>query len=134
MNHFSVAAVFEESPAPVTAEVGSNVSLQCIAEGYSPPTTVQWLHYDTVIGETDSITIDEVTVNSTTVVSTLELSGLSTVQYGQYHCRANGDVDSEHAAISFTGTYTNSFSKLFFPIIDLCVPPTSFTHWNLYIC
>ena len=117
MNHFSVAAVFEESPAPVTAEVGSNVSLQCIAEGYPPPTTVQWLHYDTVIGETDSITIDEVTVNSTTVVSTLELSGLSTVQYGQYQCRANGDVDSEHAAISFTGTYTTPSPSCFSPLL-----------------
>ena len=106
------------------------MSLQCTAEGYPPPTTVQWLHYDTVIGETDSITIDEMTVNSTAVVSTLELSGLSTVQYGQYHCRANGGVDSEPAAISFTGTYTNCFSDLFFPIIiDLCIPPTC-----SYIC
>ena len=104
-----VASVFDQSPESVSAEVGSDVSLWCQAEGYPAP-TIQWFHYNTVIGEIDNVTVTEETVNSTAVVSTLELSGLQTVQYGQYHCRANGDVDSEPATISFIGTYSQIFA------------------------
>ena len=94
--------MFDLSPTSAVAEIGSDISLQCAADGYPVP-TIQWLHYDTVIRETANVTINEETVNSTVIVSTLEISGLRTVQYGQYHCRASGAVDSEPATLSFTG-------------------------------
>ena len=90
----------------VEAEIGSDVILQCTADGYPPP-TIQWLHYGTVVRETDNITVSEETVNSTTVTSSLEIGGLRSRQYGQYQCRAGGTVDSETATLSFSGKHTH---------------------------
>ena len=92
------------SPASVTEEIGSDVRLQCGADGYPAP-IIQWFHFRSVVTGTGNSDISEEMINSTAVVSSLVIRGLHTVQYGQYYCRANGLVDSEPATLSFTGKY-----------------------------
>ena len=101
---FTVGIAFEQSPASITSEIGSDVRLQCQVDGFPTPYNIQWFHYNSVVGPTNSIQITDEMVNSTSIRSNLEISSLQTVQFGKYRCRANNTLYSQPAFISFTGT------------------------------
>ena len=105
MSRFAVSPVFELSPVSVSAEIESNITLHCSADGLPTP-SIEWVHFSAVIREREGvgIAINQETITSTTINSSLVFSGLETQHYGQYACRANGAIDSETATISFTGT------------------------------
>ena len=91
-----VPPVFEVSPASITAQLGSNLTLHCTANGFPTP-IIEWVHFGIVLRERGGIEVDAEVVNST-VISTLS-------NYGLYTCRANTTQDSQPATVSFSGEH-----------------------------
>ena len=99
----AVRTVLELLPTSIMAELGSNVTLQCIVSGFPAP-SVEWVHFNTLVSEREGIEIGEEIEISTVVSSTLHITNLRTEHYGPYHCRAYLSVTSGTANVAFTGT------------------------------
>ena len=99
------------SPASTGVQLGSNLTLNCSADGYPAP-SIEWVHFDAVITNSDVSAIEEV-ISSTVVTSTLTAMNIDTSNFGQYYCRARTSInesvaiESEHASVSLSGTYVS---------------------------
>ena len=98
-----VPPVLEVSPASITAQLGSNLTLHCTANGFPTP-IIEWVHFGMVLRERGGIEVDAEVINST-VISTLSITDVQTENYGLYTCRANTTQDSQPATVSFSGEH-----------------------------
>lgn len=95
------------SPASSSVPLGDDFSLHCSADGHPVP-TIEWVHFDTPVRNSDVTTIEEEMVN-TTITSTLTVMNASTNDLGQYNCRASTAineslvVESDTAFVSLSG-------------------------------
>ncbi|KAG7210321.1 hypothetical protein KM043_011860 [Ampulex compressa] len=84
----STAPAFIAQPSQQVAIVGSNVTLECAANGYPKP-TVFWLK--------DGVAIDLTSLNSRyckTAASSLVISNIQEEDDGSYQCRAENEVET----------------------------------------
>ena len=111
----AVTPFFEVSPVSTSVQLGSNLTLNCSADGF-PALSIEWVHFDSVIRNSDASAIGEV-ATGTVVTSTLTLVNIDTSVFGQYYCRArtsiNGSVaiESERASVSLSGMMSVSYTE-----------------------
>lgn len=88
--------MFEPLPSvPITTTAGDNLTIQCSASGYPPP-TISWFKEQDQVMENTRITISAVAGGGSppavAVTSTVTIMGVQLQDAGSYSCLAGNDI------------------------------------------